>query len=699
MSLTPLLALVLACAHAPRDLTPAEGRVGIRYRALPEGLLVTAVMPGSGAAAAGLGTGDLIVGVDGVPVATVSAAGLSRMLPGSAGSALALTVQGPLGADERALNLTRGARLEDDPDPTEAPEIVALRRALSRGQTSRAVQAAERLVAADFAGQRPGYAAARALRLGGRSRPEAYAAAARTLADARPQDIDLQFLAAEALYRAGAYKEAAERWQLVETLRPPDVSGDGGWRGDIGGNPWGRTMLARALFSLGRREDASEVARSLARTRDVGDLLHELSLPAPPPGTGWRAPLDPVPNFEASLLDGGTFVLADARGRPVLLNFWASWCAPCMQELPHLQALWEEQREAGLVVLAISVDDPGDRAAVERTAKKLGLTLPIAHAPELAARFAVGPIPSARLLGRDGSLRFVDHGYSPSGMARMAEQVRRALAEPAGERPMLGTAWTRGEARLGGYLGLQGVDDVALDADGVLLGVADHLPVRLEASAGGLVAGLPTAADPLATASQRVAWLEGPVAAAAGEPWLRAWTPEGEGRWLRTTPDPVQDLAQHDGLIWAATAAEVLAFDAAGGLVTRIAGGAEDLAVAEGGLWAVDGARRRWLARSGAEDRGEATDGACALSDGRWASRFAESCVVGRFGADGGLRAVMSREDGVVVGLDANGDPAFTLTLQARSRLAALDLDGDGRDALLVAIHGQGLAWIELVLP
>lgn len=697
MSVTLLLVLALACAHRSPPEAEHRGLLGIRFQGQPEGLLVISVLPDSGAEAAGLGVGDLIVAIEGQPLDPAARASASERLMGPPGSDVRLTVRGPLGAPEREVSVTRGQPGGDAPGPEDQPEIRRLRRALARGGVGRAERAARALAEADFGGQKPGYAAARALRAEGRMRPDVSAAAAAVLSEARPGDVDLRFLAAEALYRAGAYGEASRMLAEVEAARPADVAGDVGWRGDAGGNPWGRVMLARSLAALGRAEEARAVGLALARTRDLGEVAAELGLPAPPEPDPWRGSVEPAPDFEVPLLDGGAWRLEDQRGRPVLLSFWASWCAPCMEELPQLQALAASRPD--LAVLAVSMDDPADRAAVERTVRKLDLRLPVAHAPEIGERFGVGPIPSTRLLGSEGAVRFVDEGYSPEGLERLRVQVDHALAEGSGGEALLGYAWTSGQARLLRFLSLPGLDDLEIAPEGAIVGLAGQVPLRVSAGPLGWSPGPRQEAAPETAASERVAWLEGPVAATVGRPLVRAWDEQGEARWALGTPGLVRDLAVADGALWVATDARVIALDAEGRVLTVIEGGADDLAAAEGGLWAVDGERRRWLTRGGAEDRGPAPDGACALSDGRVASRLAEDCVSGRFGADGGLRAVIAREDGMVVGLDSAGQPAFTLVLPTEARLGAWDPDGDSRDALLVAVRGQGLAWVELTLP
>jgi cytochrome c biogenesis protein CcmG, thiol:disulfide interchange protein DsbE len=74
----------------------------------------------------------------------------------------------------------------------------------------------------------------------------------------------------------------------------------------------------------------------------------------------------PAPALVAPELDGKTFDLAALRGSVVIVNFWASWCGPCRAEMPLLNHFYLEHRAQGLQLVGVSVDEPGDRAAVER---------------------------------------------------------------------------------------------------------------------------------------------------------------------------------------------------------------------------------------------------------------------------------------------------------------------------------------------
>ena len=110
-------------------------------------------------------------------------------------------------------------------------------------------------------------------------------------------------------------------------------------------------------------------------------------------------------DFTVPTPDGASLTLAGYRGRVVLLNFWATWCVPCREEMPAMERLSQRFRDRGLVVLAISVDAPGSPAVVP-FAKELGLTYPIGLDPKmaLARQYGVRGLPASFLLDRTGAV-------------------------------------------------------------------------------------------------------------------------------------------------------------------------------------------------------------------------------------------------------------------------------------------------------
>ena len=89
----------------------------------------------------------------------------------------------------------------------------------------------------------------------------------------------------------------------------------------------------------------------------------------------------PAPSFAIRTVDGKWMRMADLRGRPVVLDFWATWCAPCKSSMPHLSAIQSRYRDRGLVVIGLSMDDD-DVQAVRKFADRLGLTFRVALADD-----------------------------------------------------------------------------------------------------------------------------------------------------------------------------------------------------------------------------------------------------------------------------------------------------------------------------
>jgi len=111
-----------------------------------------------------------------------------------------------------------------------------------------------------------------------------------------------------------------------------------------------------------------------------------------------------APEFTVPGLTGGRIALRDLRGKAVFLNFWATWCPPCKQEMPSMERLYRRYKDRGFTVLAVSIDT-ADAATVARFVKKLSLTFPIGLDPkmEVANRYTVRALPSSFLLDRNGT--------------------------------------------------------------------------------------------------------------------------------------------------------------------------------------------------------------------------------------------------------------------------------------------------------
>ena len=122
-------------------------------------------------------------------------------------------------------------------------------------------------------------------------------------------------------------------------------------------------------------------------------------------GSGSFAPGDLAPDFELPLIGGGGRKLSDYRGKVVLLNFWASWCGPCVSELPALENLRNKLGPKGFEVLGVGIDDDSD--SLDNFRHRYGLTFPVLDDKmgEAKARYRLTGVPESFILDREG--RFV----------------------------------------------------------------------------------------------------------------------------------------------------------------------------------------------------------------------------------------------------------------------------------------------------
>lgn len=124
-------------------------------------------------------------------------------------------------------------------------------------------------------------------------------------------------------------------------------------------------------------------------------------------GRSVLSPGEPAPSFELANLDGKAVSLGDLKGKILLINFWASWCMPCVSEMPALQNLYSRLKDEGFVVVAIGVDD--DKASLKSFAQEYGLTFPILIDETGLTKKAYGVrgVPESFFVDREGRMIMV----------------------------------------------------------------------------------------------------------------------------------------------------------------------------------------------------------------------------------------------------------------------------------------------------
>jgi len=139
------------------------------------------------------------------------------------------------------------------------------------------------------------------------------------------------------------------------------------------------------------------------------------------------------PDFELPTLTGDSVRLSDHLGKEVILvDFWATFCDPCMAAMPHLDALYKKHKDEGFLVLGISIDGPDSVAQVKSTVAKLGVSFPILLDQETRVVGLYNPKTSAPysvLIGRDGGIIAKKEGYTTGDSSSVDKDVEAALAK------------------------------------------------------------------------------------------------------------------------------------------------------------------------------------------------------------------------------------------------------------------------------
>lgn len=135
-----------------------------------------------------------------------------------------------------------------------------------------------------------------------------------------------------------------------------------------------------------------------------------------------------APAFECTTLDGKTVDLKSLRGKVVLVNFFATWCGPCMAEMPHLEKeVWQKFKDKNFAMVAIGREH--ENKELGDFPKKRQVTFPVAGDPKrkIYSRFATQSIPRNYVIDANGKIAFQSVGYAEPEFAKMIEVIRKEL--------------------------------------------------------------------------------------------------------------------------------------------------------------------------------------------------------------------------------------------------------------------------------
>lgn len=140
--------------------------------------------------------------------------------------------------------------------------------------------------------------------------------------------------------------------------------------------------------------------------------------------------LSQAPDFTLRTLNGQVITLSQLKGKVVLLDFWATWCGPCRESVPHLVQLYRNYQERGFELIGMSKDHSEDIELVRKFIKRMEVPYPIIMAPdEVARKYRVTGLPTAVLIDRKGVIRQRIVGFNSAIGQKIDAMVEELIAE------------------------------------------------------------------------------------------------------------------------------------------------------------------------------------------------------------------------------------------------------------------------------
>lgn len=154
-----------------------------------------------------------------------------------------------------------------------------------------------------------------------------------------------------------------------------------------------------------------------------------LTLGASPVADAKVAANGPAPEFSLAARGGQKLSLSQYKGQVVMINFWATWCGPCRQEMPLLDAMYKKYKKMGFTLIGVNVEP--DSKAAEAFLKTMPVSFPVAFDPDssVSKLYSVQGMPSSVIIDRKGNARVIHRGYRPGDENVYLDHIRKLIKE------------------------------------------------------------------------------------------------------------------------------------------------------------------------------------------------------------------------------------------------------------------------------
>ena len=137
----------------------------------------------------------------------------------------------------------------------------------------------------------------------------------------------------------------------------------------------------------------------------------------------------PAPQFTLTARSGGDLSLSQYKGQVVMLNFWASWCGPCRQEMPLLENIYKKYSKMGFTLIGVNVEP--DSKAADEWLKQTPVSFPVIYDKDskVSRAYDVSGMPSTVIIDRKGNIRMLHRGYKPGDENEYLDSIRSLVRE------------------------------------------------------------------------------------------------------------------------------------------------------------------------------------------------------------------------------------------------------------------------------